>query len=92
MPVNNNLQTATSIKTAARLPNVAVAPPTAGPIPPIATQTRPQLLQTLRGLRLALGWRLRGRQRAVPRTNTQLRNRIVRLRHWLRVRGPRPIQ
>lgn len=85
--------TAAPLKVAANFPKVAVVPRTAiGPIPPIATQTRSQLLATLRGLRIKLGWRLRGRQRAVPRTNTQLRARIVQLQHWLRMRGPRPRQ
>ena len=77
-----------------RLPNISnhvattLGTTTSTTVPPVAANppTRSQLLATLRSLRVDLGWRLRGRQRAVPRTNVQLIDRIQVLTNRLRRR------
>lgn len=83
------------LKTPVRLPpqpvmHTAVIQRTAVPGPKAANVTRTQLLQQLRNMRTLLGWRLRGRKAARPRTNAQLQARLVQLQHWFNRRsGPR---
>jgi len=79
------------LKTPLRLPPQAIThQATAADVGTTAITTRTQLLQQLRNMRTLLGWRLRGRKAAVPRTNAQLQARLTQLQHWYNQRtGPK---
>lgn len=81
------------LKTPTRLPqqaagHVATATntSTAAPLSSTVSLTRAQLLAALRNMRVALGYRLRGRKAAVPRSIPTLEARLAVLERRLRQR------